>query len=347
VPTQQALQTLFDWFFANGGTNRPTRSQPTIPGVNTAVDPGIMSASTQEVTAGLARQLGSKGTARVDFVYRKFGDIYGNFLDMTTGVVADSTGRQYNLTVVNNTDTVERDYKGLSAQLSYQIRRDLQLSASWMLSYSRGSVEGENATDVVVRAIADTYPEYREADWNYPIGYLNGDQRHKVRVWGTYDLPAPAALGRIAVGFMQRYDSGLGYDLNMNIDSRPYVTNPGYITPPSTVTYYVSERGEFRFNGVWRTDLSLSWNLGVPKLGKTQVFMRAVVNNVFNNQTIDGFNTTILGRTNDPTLAAFNPFTETPVEDVHWKKGPAFGQPTSPSSYQSPRDFNISVGVRF
>ena len=46
-------------------------------------------------------------------------------------------------------------------------------------------------------------------------------------------------------------------------------------------------------------------------------------------------------------LTAFNPFSETPVEGVHWKKGPSFGQPTSPSSYQSPRDFNFSVGFRF
>ena len=47
------------------------------------------------------------------------------------------------------------------------------------------------------------------------------------------------------------------------------------------------------------------------------------------------------------TLAAFNPFTETPVEGVNWKKGPSYGQPTSPNSYQAPRDFSFSVGFRF
>jgi len=77
------------------------------------------------------------------------------------------------------------------------------------------------------------------------------------------------------------------------------------------------------------------------------VFMRFVMNNVFNNLSIDSFNTTIQGKSGDSTLAAFNPFTETPVEGVHWKKGPAFGQPTGPGSYQSPRDFNVSVGFRF
>ena len=345
---QQALQILFDWFNANGGTSRATRSQPTIPGVNTAVDPGIMSASTDEFMAGLARELGNKGSVRVDFLYRKFGQIYGNFLDTSTGVVTDpKTGQRFNLTIVNNTDSVERDYKGVSVQASYRWLKNLQLSGNYSLSFSRGSVEGENLTDVVVRASANEYPEYRQAAWNYPTGYLNGDQRHKFRIWGTWDTPIPAAAGKLAMGVMQRYDSGLGYDHNMSVDSRPYVANPGYITPPSTVAYYVSDRGEYRFNSTWRTDLSLTWNHDVPGLDRAEVFCRFVVNNVLNNLRVDSFNTTIISRTGDATLAAFNPFSETPVEGVNWKKGPSYGQPTSPSSYQSPRDFNVSVGFRF
>ena len=348
LTSQQALQVVFDWFNANGGTSRPTRSQPTVPGVNTAVDPGIMSASTDEFMIGGARELGNQSSVRVDFLYRKFGQIYGNFLDMSTGVVTDPrTGQRFNLTIVDNTDTVERDYKGLSFQASYRGLRDLHLSGNYSLSFSRGSIEGENFTDVVVRASANEFPEYRQSAWNYPVGYLNGDQRHKLRIWGTWDTPIPQAAGSLAVGFMQRYDSGLGYDHNMTVDSRPYVTNPGYITPPSTVAYYVSDRGEYRFNGTWRTDLSLTWNHKLPGLDKAEVFSRFVMNNVFNNLRVDSFNTTIISRTGDTTLATFNPFTETPVEGVHWKRGPSYGQPTSPSSYQSPRDFNVSVGIRF
>jgi hypothetical protein len=62
---------------------------------------------------------------------------------------------------------------------------------------------------------------------------------------------------------------------------------------------------------------------------------------------VRSFNTTLISRTGDTTLAAFNPFTEQPVEGKNWKKGPSFGQPTSPNSYQSPRDFYFSVGFRF
>jgi len=350
LSSQEALKILFDWFFANGGVSRTPRSQPTIPGVNTAVDPHIKSPSTTETTAGIARDLWNRGSLRVDFIYRKFGDIYGNFVNTSTGIVTDPrTGQRFNLTVVKNTDSVERKYKGLSTQFTYRPARNLLLSGNWMVASLRGNVEAEDSTNVIVRASADEYPEYRDPRWNSPIGYLDADQRHRVRIWGSYNLPVLREAGALVLGFMQRYDSGRPYDYTMSIDPRPYVTNPGYLLPPSTVTYYISPRGAFRFNGAWRNDLSLSWSRRLPmrRLSTAQVFLRAVMNNVWNNHRLIRFNTTIISRTGDATLAAFNPFTSTPVEGVNWRKGPSFGQAISPNSYQSPREFNFSVGFRF
>ena len=348
--SQDALKILFDWFYANGGTNRTPRSQPTIPGVNTAVDPGIRSASTTESTAGVAREFGSRGSFRADFVYRQFGGIYGDFIDMSTGVVTDPrSGQRFNLNVVNNTDSVSRNYMGFSTQFSYRPLRRVLLSGNYMLSSSRGDIEAENSTDVVSRASANQYPEYRQPRWNNPFGYINSDQRHKIRIWGSYDLPIRRETGALTLGFMQRYDSGRPYDYTMSIDPRPYVTNPGYLVPPSTVTYFISDRGAYRYNAAWRTDLSLFWNrrVKIHRLSSSEFFARFILNNVLNNNRLTGFNTTILSRTGDATLAAFNPFTTTPVEGVHYRKGPSFGQAVSPGSYQSPREFNFSVGFRF
>lgn len=348
LTSPQALQIAFDWFNANGGTSRATRTQPTVPGVNTAVNAAIKSANSNELHAGLAHELGKRGGVRMDFIYRKYLDFYGNNITRSTGVVTDPrTGQQFNLNVVGNTNDVSRDYKGASVQVDYRVLRDLNLSGNWMLSWARGSVEGEDLTNGATRSSANEYPEYRQASWNYPVGYTNGDQRHKVRFWGTYNVPLAEPAGRLALGFMQRLDSGLGYDNSMAIDSRPYVTNPGYLVPTSAVTYYVSERGAAKYESIWRTDLSLSWNRTVPGPGQAQVFVRFVINNIFNNTGIESFNTTIQGRSQDSTLAAFNPFTEKPVAGVSWKKGPSYGQATSPTSYQSPRDFNISAGFRF
>ena len=338
----EALQILWDWFFANGGTNRQVRTSPTIPGVNTSVDPGIKSSNSDELTTGLARKLGAKGAVRVDYIYRKYYDFYGNYVNQGTGVVTDPrTGLRFNMTVVNNTDEVERDYHGVSTQFDYRVSRDLTVAGNYMLSWSRGSVEGEDEASGATRASANEYPEYRQASWNYPVGYTNGDQRHKMRIWATWELPVNRAFGTFDLGVTQRFDSGGPYEHDFTIDTRPYVTNPGYLVPPSSVTYYATDRGEFHFDGFWRTDLSLSWNHGIYK--KARVFFRGVVANVFNNASLQSFNNAVT----TSGMTAFNPFTTTPVEGVNWKRDSLYGQPSSPDSYQSPREFSFSVGIRF
>ncbi len=338
----QALQILWDWFFANGGTTRPVRTSPTVVGVNTSVDPNVKSSNSDEVMVGLARKLGNRGAVRVDYVYRKYHDFYGNYVDMGTGVVTDPrTGLKFNMTVVNNTDTVARDYNGVSVQFDYRLHRGLTVAGNYLLSWSKGSVEGEDSTNGATRASANEYPEYRQASWNYPLGYTNGDQRHKMRIWGTWQIPLPRVIGTFDLGATQRFDSGGPYDYSFSVDPRPYVTNPGYLVPPSSVTYYATDRGAFHFDGYWRTDLSLSWNYKIYK--KTQIFFRGVAANVFNNQALQSFNNVVT----TSGMTAFNPFTTTPVEGVNWKKDSLYGQASSPSSYQAPRDFSFSVGFRF
>ena len=154
----EALQVLWDWFFANGGTTRQVRTSPTIPGVNTSVDPGIKSSNSDELTTGLARKLGAKGAMRVDYIYRKYYDFYGNYVNQDTGVVTDPrTGLRFNIAVVNNTDEVERDYHGVSTQFDYRVSRDLTVAGNYMLSWSRGSVEGEDEASGATRASANEY----------------------------------------------------------------------------------------------------------------------------------------------------------------------------------------------
>ena len=340
----EALQILWDWAGSIGGIQAAkVRGTPTVVGVNTSVDPKVRSANSDEYVVGLAHQLGQKGAVRVDYVYRRYWDFYGNYVNTGTGTATDPrTGLVFNMTVVNNTNDVMRDYKGLSVQADYRFHKNFTIAGNYMLSWSRGSVEGEDSTNGATRASANEYPEYRQASWNYPVGYTNGDQRHKMRVWGTWTLPyIPRALGTFDLGFVQRYDSGSPWDYNVAVDSKSYVANPGYLTVPATVTYYVSGRGAFRFSDAWRTDLSLYWSHRIAR--KSQVFFRAGLTNIFNNQALTSFNTTIT----TTGMAAFNPFTTTPVEGVNWKKGTSFGQAVSPSSYQSPRDFGFSLGFRF
>ena len=96
------------------------------------------------------------------------------------------------------------------------------------------------------------------------------------------------------------------------------------------------------------TDLSINYALPLTILGpRSEFFFRFVIDNIFNQATIDGPNETIDTNRTDSTLQAFNPFTTTPVEGVNYRKGPLFGQAISASGYQSPRTFYFSGGFRF
>jgi hypothetical protein len=68
----------------------------------------------------------------------------------------------------------------------------------------------------------------------------------------------------------------------------------------------------------------------------------------------------VFTRYSGPSWLLFNPFTTTPVEcpqgtsaanckamGANWQKGPNFGKPLSATSYQLPRTFTVSFGVRF
>ena len=126
------------------------------------------------------------------------------------------------------------------------------------------------------------------------------------------------------------------------------MTNPGYLTPPTTATYYFDGRGDIRPDTIVSTDLSVNYVLPVRILGpKSEFFFRFVVDNLFNQATIDSPNETILVNRTDSTLKAFNPFTETPIEGVHWTKGPDFGKAISAAGYQTPRTFYMGGGFRF
>jgi hypothetical protein len=342
------LPKIWTWFQGIGGTgNTNYRSAPSIPGVTTSVAKGVKAPSTDEVTGGIARDMG-RGAIRVDYVYRSQQNMYGSFTDKTTGYVTDPTGRSYDAELVKNTPDARRWYHGMTVNATYRFSQG-QIGGNYTLSYSKGNVAGENVGSGPVMAGINTFPEYKAQSWNWPDGFNSNDQRHKMRVFASYGLPIPATAGQLTLGVVQRYDSGTPYDMNISIDSRPYVTGTTYLKPPATVGYYVTGRGALRWENTWTTDLSLNWTkrLGV---GSTELFFRGVVNNLFNRLALQTGNTTVYSAASPGSLkglVAFNPFTTVPVEGLHYAKGSAFGQATQPSDYQFPRSASLSFGFRF
>jgi hypothetical protein len=345
LTADQALPILWDWFFANGGNDRATRTTPNIPGLSTRVRGDVTSPSVNEVTFGIANHVG-RGAWRVDYVHRDASDMYGDFLDLSTGRVTDSAGRPFDLTLVSNTPKAKRTYNGVTADVRYRWSA-LQVGGNYTLSKTWGNFNGENVGSGPIRATFDTFPEYRQESWNYPMGYNPGDERHKARAWFNYTVPVTPALGRVDVAIVQRADSGVAVDVSGSIDPRPFVTNPGYVTPTQSVAYYFIPRGSFRWDDVYSTDFAVTWARRLPSLNKTELFFRGVVTSIFNNAARTRGDIGINTRINNTTYQAFNPFTTTPVQGVNWDYSPTFGEPQAFDDYQTPRLFSFSVGIRY
>jgi Carboxypeptidase regulatory-like domain/TonB dependent receptor-like, beta-barrel len=345
LSADQALPILWDWFFSSGGNDRATRTTPNIPGLSTRVNGNVTSPGSNEFSVGFANQIG-RGAWRLDYLHRDAADLYGDFLDLSTGRVTDSTGRPFDLTLVSNTPQAKRTYDGLTADIRYRWQ-SLQVGGNYTLSKTWGNFNGENVGSGPIRAAFDTFPEYRQESWNYPMGYNPGDQRHKARVWFNYAIPVSPAIGHVDVAMVQRADSGVAVDVNGSVDPRPFVTNPGYVTPVQSVAYYVTPRGSFRWDPVYSTDFAVTWGRRLPSLQKAELFFRGVVSNIFNNAAVTRGDIGINTRVNNSTYQAFNPFTTTPVQGVNWDYSPTFGQPQAFDDYQPARLFNFSVGFRF
>ncbi len=360
ISGEQALAQIFAFygitnpgqFPTNGQQNRPDFVR--VPGVNLQFRQTLSSPNAREFTVGVTGTIGSRGSYRVDGVYRKFGDFYGERVDITTGTVSNELGQRFDLRLIENTEAVERKYTGLHTSFNYRITNALNFGGNWTWSHAIGNFDGETSGSGPVRAVVQTYPEYKDLRWNAPVGDLGIDQRHRVRVFATYDLPLPRSIGTLSASALHAYDTGTPYGAVGAVASRRVVTNPGYLTPPTSVAYYFTARDAFRTDNISRTDISLNYS---KSIGPIELFVQPQIVNLFNNQSFNGdfryFNTTIEDATTRPAnYAHFNPFTTTPVlgarnTNANWNYGPTFGRVTNQLGYQQPRTFRVSMGLRF
>jgi outer membrane receptor protein involved in Fe transport len=350
VSSDVALQRIFDWFNGGGGTSRrPFFTR--IPGIQKQIRESLRSPHANEFATGLSRQLGGRGAIRADVVYRTFTDFYADRIDTTTGQVTDQAGQVFDLALVENTDILSREYVAFSAQANYRLGSRIDLGGNYTVSRLWGNVNGETVNSGPVTSSATSYPEYFDLSWFAPEGDLAADQRHRVRVWGTARLPLPERLGTFTLALFEQINSGTPYGALGGIDSTDFVANPGYRTPPATVNYWFTDRDAFHTDTMYRTDFSLNYTYGLG--GGSQLFGQIQVLNLFNqfqlfNISSNAIDTAVLTAVDDPDrFATFNPFTERPVQGVHWDYGDEFGQPVGAAAYTLPRTFQFALGIRF
>jgi outer membrane receptor protein involved in Fe transport len=378
MTTPEALGTVWNWFEGASGCkatsnqtcqpNLPTNGNPTLPGVAQKIGGDMASPSNVEYATGIARNFGAKAALRADYVFRDYQDFYVSRTDTTTGRITNSIGQSFDLTYIeNDADNVYfRHYSGVTMQGTYRFASRVDIGGTYTIAKNWGNLDGETVNNGPVTGGAYQYPEYKQPAWNYPDGDVATDQRQRARLWLNYGVPRVEGL---TVSLLQAIESGVPYSASTTsgVNAAAYVTNPGYLTPPSgtQTTYFFGPRDEFRTEGQRRTDLGINYNFNVNAGGARTLalFVNAQVINLFNQFQLCGCGSSVFNnggasqaryidqtiRTNvtTATLAAFNPFTTTPVEGVNWAKGPAFGHANNKFAYTTPRMFRLSFGVRF
>jgi hypothetical protein len=372
--TATAIAQFWAWFKANGvdpfaspgqapAVNNTAlyRYSPYIPGGNTKFSGPLDSPNTQEITVGAIKRFGTTGMVRLDYVNRKASDFYVAALDMTTGTTTTPNGK-YNWTVYeNNSNLLERSYNAIQLSWNFRAWTKLTIGGNWTMSELYGNWDGENTTSGPLTSGILSYPEYRQISWYAPKGDLGADQRHKARLWLVWDF-LNTKHHSASVSLMESYFSGTPFGAVGTLplsdaSGKAYVTNPGYISPPTTQTYWFQNRDTYLTDNSKATSISLNYSFVIPALGSgLEFFLQPVVTNVFNEHTVTTKNATVYTAGDKTYLTRFNPFTDTPKECPqnsttvgcgNWQKGPNFGLATTTGSYQAPRSFSVSLGVRF
>jgi hypothetical protein len=371
TPTPQAIRQVFDWFFANGGSNLPLNGAPTIPGITPRIGDDLKAPSAWEYAAGVSRQFGGRASLRADFLARHYVDLYIRQANLDTGRVAAPDGRQFDLTVIGNAPEglLTREYVGGTLTGTYRIGTMVDVGGNYTLSRAWGNNEAENVASGPV-PFDYRYPEYKQESWNFPEGDLPNDQRHRARLWVNYN---PHFASGLTLSVLQALESGVPYGaVNTNgLNPQPYVTNPGYLTPPASTltTYFFTARDAFHTEGQKRTDVAANYVWRVPGVSRVQLFGQLQVLNLFDQFQLCACGSTVFGTgsaqnaggvniqridttvltpgTTAARFATFNPFTTTPVQGVNWDYGPNFGKAANRFAYTTPRTLRMSFGVRF
>jgi hypothetical protein len=368
LPPHEAMALVFAYFESQGGfaalppcsAARPTGCllAQSVPGFNSRLAGELDSPSVDEWTIGAGTQIGNNGYVRADYINREWKDFYTSFANLGIGTVTSSTGARADLALTGNSNDFTREYDAVEVQGQYRIFNRVNIGANYTWSELKGNIIGETTGNGPVSVGGNQfYPEYYDFPQNNPMGFLPQDQTHKARLWAAIDFPT--VIGNFNVSALQRFDSGGPYSLagtiNPTFNANFYgtgqpggIVNPGYVSAQTAVTYFFSDRGQFRFDDLTATDLALNYSTNFGWLGGAQLFIQGEVFNVFNESNLILHDTSILTASNTSTLQRFNPMAgDVPVEGVHWRKGPNFGKATFATHYQNPRTYQFSAGLRF
>jgi hypothetical protein len=322
----------------------------TFPTANVFFGDNLGSPLTKEYTVALARELGLHGYARATYVNRKATDFVEDFITVDGGrTTIDRNGLvgTFDNSIYLNTDLARRDYQAIDFQGEYRFGGSLSVNALWTVQLENdGNFEGESANNPAIPSLIGDYPEVYVAERSFPMGRLDDFQRHKVRVWANYSFDMHE-FGRLDVSPLYRYNSPRTFSLvapAVALTPDQAAFNPGYVRLPSSQPVFFGARGSQEFADYALIDLAVTY--GVPVWQSVRPWVKLEVLNLFNNQQLIAWDTTVAADPNGPKDGNGLP--------LNYITGPNFGKATSNASFARPRQgmdggrtFILAAGVRF
>jgi hypothetical protein len=311
---------------------------------NVVLDSGLETPITKEWTLQAGTKLGNKGEIKGVYTNRKTTNFLDDFITVdlgrTTVVESGRTFGTFDNQFITNTDVPVRQYQALLFQGNYRVTDHWSLAGNYTLQIkNEGNFEGEGANTPGSYSIIGDRPEFYTPERHYPIGRIDDFQRHKLRVFSTYDLDLGRA-GNVILGAVYRYDSPLTFSFaaaSVPFTAIQRARNPGYANVPANQTLFFEGRGTGLFEASHLVDLALNYDL--PIYRTLRPYVKVDLRNAFNAQPLIGFDTTITANAAGPVDSLGLPTT--------FNRGANFGKGTQNGHYPIPREFRFSVGFRF
>ena len=278
------------------------------PTQNVFIDPDTTTPITHEVTASYGLNVfAGRGYAEATYIYRtttNFIEAFQTLEGGSTNVVVDGiSAGAFTNQLFRNSDLPQREYQALAFQSQYQFSDRWSVRGHYTLQLkNEGNYEGEATSQPGNTSAIGDYPEAFNVARSFPTGRLQDFQRHRLRIWSIYMFGLGRA-GDLSVSGLWRVDSGQVFSLAarnqpLSATQRATLMSAGYPDAPTTQTVFFAENGSEDFKGYGLFDLDVSYN--VPVFKSVRPWIKFDVYNLFNNQKLIAWNTTIAQSASSP-----------------------------------------------
>ncbi|QTD53263.1 TonB-dependent receptor [Sulfidibacter corallicola] len=306
---------------------------------------GLDATSVTEISLGYKHKLGNRGYLKADLIRRDYDDFLVEFIDRGTGQTSFGVDRSI---LSNDSDHYDRDYLGISLAGQYSWANQITLGGNYTWSEAEGNINGETSgAGGIATSRTTAYPEFNHPRLN-PTRRLPESSEHDLNLWASYDLNT--GFGDFNFTLLHTWTTGLPYGIGIDLDIESDPTAFGfpsyddvsyYNSPPTSVWYWATAPDAFKWEDTHATDIAVNYALKLRS--RLEFFLQMEVLNVMNNDAqIDGNSSAYADG-----FEAFDVFSDTPQEGVHYQTATNFGEAQYSSDYQYPRTFRFDIGIKF